>query len=62
MENQLIVYTRDNKPVCMVRRSGPLFEKLDEDGEATGAIVNLKVALDCRAYFNGPLKEKEKRK
>lgn len=62
MENQLIVYTRDNKPVCMVRRSGPLFEKLDEDGEATGAIVNLKVALDCRAYFTEPLKAEGNKK
>lgn len=62
MDNVINVYSRNNKLVRMMRRSGPLFEKLDEDGEATGAIVHLKVALDCRAYFNGPLKEKEKRK
>lgn len=55
------VYMRNNKPVYMMHRSGPLFEKLDEEGETTGAIVNLEVALDCRAYFTGPRKGKEKK-
>lgn len=62
MDNVINVYSRNNKLVRMVRRSGPLFEKLDEEGETTGAIVNLEVALNCRAYFTKPYKEKCARK
>ena len=58
MDNVINVYSRNNKLVRMMHRSGPLFEKLYEDGKATGSIVNLKTALDCRAYFTGPYKEK----
>lgn len=62
MDNVINVYSRNNKLVRMMHRSGPLFEKLDEEGETTGAIVNLEVALDCRAYFNSPIRSKRKDK
>lgn len=53
------VYTRKGEPVVMRQLSEHLFEKLDADGEPTGDIVNLPVALECCAYFETPIQTKK---
>lgn len=50
----ITVYNRKNEPIVMRHITGNLYEKLDEQGEPSGAIVNLKTALECRAYFKKP--------
>lgn len=54
MEEKATVYDRKGNPVIMQHVRGNSYEKLDKDGNSTGARVNLKLALEVRAYFAKP--------
>lgn len=61
MGNKVEVYSRKGELVGMVRcENSKLYQKLDEYGNPTGAIVNLHEALACRAYFTTPFRAKSK--
>jgi len=62
MDEVITVYTHKNEPVHMQHVRGNLYKKLDGNPKGIGSIVNLKTALECRAYFDKPIEKKRGKK
>lgn len=53
------VYDRKSNPVTLFRVSQNSYERLDDDGNPTGTLINLKTAFGVGAYFPRPKPKKK---